>query len=94
MIEFLLVISFYLSPCVRKVLVLLELRGTACHIDPIVPLSGNGAFECLSPLRQIPVLMDGDFILNDPGVICQYPEGRYPQPSLYPADIGQRVQAR
>lgn len=94
MAEPLLIIGSYLSPYVRKVLVLLELKGIAYRIDPIVPFFGDEAFERLSPLRQIPVLVDGDFVLNDSSVICQYLEERYPQPSLYPADIGQRAQAR
>ncbi|HEJ4563191.1 TPA: glutathione S-transferase family protein [Pseudomonas aeruginosa] len=94
MAEPLLIIGSYLSPYVRKVLVLLELKGIAYRIDPIVPFFGDEAFERLSPLRQIPVLVDGDFVLNDSSVICQYLEERYSQPSLYPADIGQRAQAR
>ena len=54
---------------------LLELKGIAYRIDPIVPFFGDEAFERLSPLRQIPVLVDGDFVLNDSSVICQYLEG-------------------
>lgn len=84
MAEPLLIIGSYLSPYVRKVLVLLELKGIAYRIDPIVPFFGDEAFERLSPLRQIPVLVDGDLVLNDSSVICQYLEERYPQPSLYP----------
>ncbi|MFO5689555.1 glutathione S-transferase family protein, partial [Klebsiella pneumoniae] len=63
-------------------------------VNLIVPFCGDEAFERLSSLRQIPVLVDGDFVLNDSSVICQYLEERYPQPSLYPVDIGQRAQAR
>ncbi|MFX5756444.1 glutathione S-transferase family protein, partial [Acinetobacter baumannii] len=55
MAEPLLIIGSYLSPYVRKVLVLLELKGIAYRIDPIVPFFGDEAFERLSPLRQIPV---------------------------------------
>ena len=80
MAEPLLIIGSYLSPYVRKVLVLLELKGIAYRIDPIVPFFGDEAFERLSPLRQIPVLVDGDFVLNDSSVICQYLEERYPEP--------------
>ncbi|MFU1924319.1 glutathione S-transferase N-terminal domain-containing protein, partial [Klebsiella pneumoniae] len=38
--EPLLIIGSYLSPYVRKVLVLLELKGIAYRIDPIVPFFG------------------------------------------------------
>ncbi|MCO2169110.1 glutathione S-transferase family protein, partial [Pseudomonas aeruginosa] len=41
MAEPLLIIGSYLSPYVRKVLVLLELKGIAYRIDPIVPFFGD-----------------------------------------------------
>lgn len=90
----LLIIGSYLSPYVRKALVLLELKGVAYQIDPIVPFYGDDEFARLSPLRQIPVLVDGDLVLNDSSVICQYLEERYPEPRLYPQDLAERAQAR
>ncbi|MCP8463009.1 glutathione S-transferase family protein [Pseudomonas sp. ZM23] len=94
MAEPLLIIGSYLSPYVRKALVMLELKGVEYRVDPIVPFFGNEAFERLSPLRQVPVLVDGDLVLNDSSVICQYIEERYPEPALYPSDIAVRARAR
>ena len=55
------VIGSYLSPYVRKVLVCLDIEGHApTRIDPIVPFYGNDEFARLSPLRRVPVLIDGD----------------------------------
>lgn len=88
------VIGNYISPYVRKVLVCLELKGLEYEIDPIAPFVGNDEFSRLSPLRRIPVLIDGDLVLNDSSVICQYLEDRHPTPSLYPRDIADRAQAR
>ncbi|MGH8355096.1 MAG: glutathione S-transferase family protein, partial [Pseudomonas sp.] len=90
----LLIVGSYLSPYVRKVLVLLEIKGVPYRIDPIVPFFGNEQFTRLSPLRQVPVLLDGELVLNDSSVICQYLEERYPEPRLYPQDIAARAQAR
>lgn len=90
----LLIIGSFLSPYVRKVLVLLELKGVAYQVDPIVPFYGDDEFARLSPLRQVPVLVDGDLVLNDSSVICQYLEERYPEPRLYPQDLAQRARAR
>ncbi len=87
-------IGNYLSPYVRKVLVCMELKGLAYTIDPIAPFVGNDRFSELSPLRRVPVLIDGDRVINDSSVICQYLEERHPQPSLYPTDLGDRAQAR
>ena len=94
MSEPLTVIGSYISPYVRKVLVFLELKGVDYRIDPIPPFVGNEAFSQMSPLRRIPVLKDGDLLLNDSSAICQYLEDRYPQVPLYPADIADRARAR
>lgn len=88
------VIGNYISPYVRKVLVCMELKGLAYTIDPIAPFVGNERFSKLSPLRRIPVLVDGERALNDSSVICQYLDERHPEPSVYPDDIGDRAQAR
>ena len=88
------VIGNYLSPFVRKVLVCLELKQLEYEIDPIVPFAGDEEFSRLSPLRRIPVLLDGALVLNDSSVICQYLEDKCPTPALYPRDIAERAQAR
>jgi glutathione S-transferase len=94
MSQSLTVIGNYISPYVRKVLVCLDLKGVDYAIDPITPFLGNEAFSRLSPLRRIPVLIDGELVLNDSSVICQYLEDKYPTPSLYPVDIAKRAKAR
>jgi len=88
------VIGNYVSPYVRKVLVCMDLKGVAYEIDPIAPFVGDERFTELSPLRRIPVLIEGDMVLNDSSVICQYLEDRFPTPPLYPADITDRAKAR
>lgn len=87
-------IGNYLSPYVRKVLACMELKGLAYEIDPIVPFMGNEAFERLSPLRRIPLLIHDDRVLLDSSVICQYLEDIHPAPSLYPVDPADRAHAR
>ncbi len=61
----LLIVGSYLSPYVRKVLVCLELKGIPYEVDPIVPFYGNDRFSELSPLRRVPVLVDGDLVVTD-----------------------------
>lgn len=94
MSEPLTIIGSPLSPYVRKVLVCLELKGIPYRIDPIAPFVGNEEFSRLSPLRRIPVLLDGDLVLNDSTVICEYLQDRLPEVSLYPAGAVQRARAR
>jgi len=88
------IIGSYISPYVRKVLVVLHIKGVAYEIDPIIPFMGNERFSKLSPLRRIPVLIDDQVTLADSTVICEYLQDRYPTPALYPDDIAQRARAR
>ena len=88
------IVGSYLSPYVRKVLVVLHCKGIPYTIDPIVPFFGDDRFSALSPLRRIPVLTDDRVTLADSSVICQYLEDRHPEPALYPLDVGDRARAR
>ena len=88
------IIGSFVSPYVRKVLACLALKGLPYEVDPITPFFGSDEFERLSPLRRIPVLIDGDFHVSDSSVICAYLEEAYPGHPLYPADPKDRARAR
>jgi glutathione S-transferase len=90
----LIVIGSFVSPYVRKVLACLNLKGLAYEVDPITPFYGNDEFERLSPLRRIPVLIDGDFATSDSSVICAYLDDVYGGYPLFPADPRDRARAR
>ncbi len=89
-----LIVGNYLSPYVRKALVCLEIKGVPYEVDHFVPFFGNDAFSRLSPLRRIPVLVDGDLVLTDSSVICEYVNDLVPEPPVYPAGIRDRARAR
>lgn len=82
------------SPYVRKVLAACALKGVEVRLDPLTPFMGDDDFEKLSPLRRIPVWVEGDVTLCDSSVILQYIEETRPGPSLWPADPVQRARAR
>src|SRR5262250_2854595 len=88
------IVGSYLSPYVRKVLVVLDLKGIPYEIDPIIPFMGDDRFSALSPLRRIPVLIDDRVTLADSSVICEYLEERRPEPALAPRDVVERARAR
>ena len=88
------IIGSFVSPYVRKVLACLNLKGLAYEVDPITPFFGNDEFERLSPLRRIPVLIDGDFAISNSSVICAYLDEAYPGHPLFPADPRDRARAR
>ena len=88
------IIGSYVSPYVRKVLACIQLKGLSYEIDPITAFFGNAEFERLSPLRRIPVLIDGEVELCDSSVICAYLDEAYPRPALLPGGATDRARAR
>ncbi|MEO6027988.1 MAG: glutathione S-transferase family protein [Candidatus Binatia bacterium] len=88
------IVGSYASPYVRKVLVVLDLKGISYEIDPIVPFMGNDAFSKLSPVRRIPVLIDDAVTLTDSTVICEYLDDRHPTPAVRPTGAVPRARAR
>jgi glutathione S-transferase len=88
------IIGSFVSPYVRKVLACMNLKGLSYEVDPITPFFGNDEFERLSPLRRIPVLIDGDFHASDSSVICAYLDEAYRGHPLLPADPKDRARAR
>jgi glutathione S-transferase len=89
-----LVIGNHVSPYARKVLVALDHKGVDYEVDPIVPFYGTEEFTRVSPLRRIPVLIDGDLVLNDSTVIAEYIDERWPEPPLMPKGAAERAKAR
>jgi len=88
------IIGSPISPYVRKVLAVCEMKGVSYQIDPIVAFYGSDRFSELNPLRRIPVFMDDVVSVSDSTVICEYLEERFPEPSLLPRGIAERAQAR
>jgi glutathione S-transferase len=88
------IIGSFVSPYVRKVLACLELKQLEYEVDPITPFFGGDEFERLSPLRRIPVLIDGDVCISDSSVICAYLDEAYPERPLLPSSPADRARAR
>ena len=88
------IIGSFVSPYVRKVLSCLNLKGLDYQVDPITPFFGSDEFERLSPLRRIPVLIDGDLSISDSSVICAYLDEAYGGYPLLPQSPADRARAR
>jgi len=93
-LELVTIVGNPVSPYVRKVLAACALKGVAVELDPLVGMMGNDDFERISPLRRIPVWVEGEVSLCDSSIIVQYIEETRPGPSLWPADPVQRARAR
>jgi glutathione S-transferase len=83
-----------ISPYVRKVLAILDMKGLSFRCIPLVPFTAGEDFSEISPLRRIPVLRHGDFILPDSSAIVQYLEELCPEPPVFPGDARERARAR
>jgi glutathione S-transferase len=88
------IIGSFVSPYVRKVLACMNLKGLPYKVDPITPFFGDDEFGRLSPLRRIPVLIDGDFAISDSSVICAYLDDAFGDRPLLPDDPKDRARAR
>jgi glutathione S-transferase len=88
------VIGGPVSPYVRKVLTVCEMKGVPYQVDPIVPFFGDDKFSELNPLRRVPVFIDDQVSVSDSTVICEYLEERYPAPALLPTTPAERARAR
>jgi glutathione S-transferase len=82
------------SPYVRKVMAVCDVKGVAYRNDPIIPFQGNDEFSRLSPLRRIPVLIDDQVTLSDSTVIAEYLDERHGTPGLFPDTPAARARAR
>jgi glutathione S-transferase len=88
------IIGGLVSPFVRKVLAVCEMKGVPYRLDPIVPFYGDDKFSEINPLRRIPVLIDDQVSVSDSTVICEYLDERYPSPALLPLLPADRARAR
>src|SRR6516225_8232496 len=88
------IIGSPISPYVRKVLAVCEIKGVPYRLDPIVPFFGDDTFGELSPLRRIPVFIDELVTLCDSTVISEYLEDCFPAPPVLPAPPELRAHAR
>lgn len=74
------------SPFVRKVRAFLIEKNAPYRHEPVNPFAPPEGWREISPLGRIPALRDGERVINDSSVICQYLERRFPDPALYPKD--------
>ena len=65
--------------------------------DEVLMLSGDGWRETLaarSPTGKVPVLIDGDLVVPETLAIIEYLADKYPEKSIWPADLHDRARAR
>lgn len=73
----LIVYGVPLSPYVRKVCLCLAAKQLDYKLEIVSPFNQQAWFFELNPLGRIPALKDGDLVLADSSVICQYLDDKY-----------------
>ncbi len=76
------------SPFVRKVWIVLNLKNLDFEFNTIIPFLNDHkkALLKLNPLGKTPAYQENDFLLADSSVICAYLEKKYPSIPIYPSD--------
>jgi glutathione S-transferase len=81
------------SPFVRKVLVYATEKGIALSNVQIERPTMQPDFLRASPMKKMPALVDGDFMISDSSAIIAYLECKNPQPPMYPSDAVARARS-
>jgi glutathione S-transferase len=76
-----------LSPFVRKVRLLLEIKGIEYDSKMIVPYATPEGYEALNPLKKVPALVIGENTLADSAVIAHFLDALFPEDKLVPDDL-------
>ncbi|MBT5218775.1 MAG: glutathione S-transferase family protein [Woeseia sp.] len=86
-----------LSPAAQKVRLTLAEKHLDCsrhHVDLPNKENLEPWYLRLNPRGTLPTLVDGDTVVNESSVICEFLEDQYPKTSLRPADNAQRAAMR
>jgi glutathione S-transferase len=73
----LIVYGVPLSPFVRKLRLCLAEKGLDYQLEIVLPFDQPHWFRNINPLGRIPAIKDGDLVLADSSVICQYIEDKH-----------------
>ncbi len=77
----------------RKVVIAAIEKRIPYQVEPVIPFNPPAGWAELSPTGKIPVVSDGDVVLQDSSVICTYLERTHPAVPLYPTDTLDHVRA-
>jgi maleylacetoacetate isomerase len=89
--------TYFRSSAAFRVRIALALKGI--EAEPVFVDLAQGqqldpAYAAQNPQRLVPLIVDGDFALNQSLAILEYLEERYPDPPLLPADARARGRVR
>ncbi len=79
---------FPTSPYARRVRLALAHKGLSAELrDARANPEHASELKRLNPMRTVPLLIDGQRVIADSAVICQYIDRKWPDPPLWPAGL-------
>jgi len=86
--------GYWRSSAAYRVRIVMHLKGVEFDSKSVHLVKNGGEqhhpdYVDLNPTHLVPTLVDGDFTLNQSMAIIDYLDAKYPDVSLYPADIQQ-----
>ena len=85
----------WLSPYCRKVRIVLAEKKIDCRLETENTWLRRREFLAINPAGEVPVLIEDDGTsIADSQTICEYLEEVVPDPSIFPADLKERAEAR
>lgn len=88
------VLHFPLCPFSRKVRVAVREKELQAELVPVEPWQCDERLLALNPAAEVPVLQDGDQVVADSGVICEYLDESRQEPSLIGRTVAERAETR
>jgi glutathione S-transferase len=82
------------SPYAFKVRACLYEKGIPVDAPGLRTAAERAELRRLNPRDEVPTLVDGDAVISDSTVICEYIEDQYPSPPLMPRDPALRARCR
>ncbi|WP_274572083.1 maleylacetoacetate isomerase [Neisseria leonii] len=89
--------SFFNSSTSYRVRIALALKGIDYEYAGInirIGEQASAGYRQLNPAKGVPVLVDGDFVLNQSLAIIEYLDRQYPEPPLLPEEIRFQAEVR
>jgi maleylpyruvate isomerase len=91
--------GYYRSSCSWRVRIALHWKGLDWEAIPVHLVQDGGQqhgsdHRALNPMRQVPVLVDGEAVLGQSVAILEYLEEVYPDPPLLSGDAVERAYTR
>ena len=87
-------LHFPLGPFSRKVRIVLREKELDANLEAVEPWRQRDELAALNPAAEVPVLLDGDRVIADSGVICEYLDETRPALRLLGADPAERAEVR